>query len=173
MSTDIQSAENTEDKEVKPSASMEIENIRLGYQTAIGLWTYQGGLNWDRFNGMLAANSIILSVIGIVLSGTSPLPVFTLVLPLIGLFLCAIWVCFAARGFAYHKYWSSQARDLEEKYLSNAIEIVQKAKSAEDSGKVTFNRFAKLGGQKEVTYIVIAVFVLVFALAFIYMLTRI
>ena len=47
--------ESIMDNAKKPSESTEspekdtLENARSSYQTAIGLWTYQGSLNWSRF----------------------------------------------------------------------------------------------------------------------------
>ena len=35
------------------------ENAQIGYQVAVSLWTYQGSLNWNRFNVMLTANTHI------------------------------------------------------------------------------------------------------------------
>jgi hypothetical protein len=120
--------EKTMNEETRPvSDPATHENARVGYRVAVDLWTYQGNLNWNRFNVMLAANSIILSVIGVVLSSQSFLPVFEVLFPAIGIVLCIVWAFLMVRGFDYHKYWSSQARELEEEYLSDVVKIVSDA----------------------------------------------
>ena len=145
-----------------------LENVRVGYEVAVNLWTYQGNLNWNRFNAMLTANGVIVSVIGFVLSSESRLTAFAVVLPMVGLVLCALWTVFAARGFAYHKYWGLQARELEESYLAPAVRTVCRAKSPEKGGEVALKGLSRLGGQKEVTYAVIGIYAVVFVGALVY-----
>ena len=145
-----------------------LENARLGYQVAVNLWTYQGNLNWNRFNAMLTANGVIVSVIGLVLSSESRLTAFVVVLPAVGLVLCALWAVFAARGFAYHKYWSSRARELEESYLAPAVRTVSRAGSPRKGGEVVFKGLSRWGGQKEVTFAVIGIYAVVFVGALVY-----
>ena len=43
----------------------EPEDLRLGYQSAIALWTYEGNLVWSKFNAMLVANSVVAAIIGL------------------------------------------------------------------------------------------------------------
>ena len=139
-----------------------LENARVGYEVAVNLWTYQGGLIWNRFNIMLTANSVIVSVIGILLSSDSDLTIFAVLLPSVGLVLCAVWALLAARGFVYHKYWSSRARELEEAYLSDVVTTCR------DASRIKFGGLSKLGGQKEMTYVVISVYAVVFVVALAY-----
>ncbi|MDY0042657.1 MAG: hypothetical protein RBS57_20290 [Desulforhabdus sp.] len=166
MNAETVSNEKTESirKELDP---LSFEKAQVGYQVAVSLWTYQGNLNWGRFNIMLTANSIIISAIGLVPSSPS---IFRDVLPIAGLFLCILWLFLTARGFDYHKYWVSQARSIEEKYLSDVIKTISEAKTTKEGGKMEFGWLSKLGGsQKRATYLVIFVFVFVYvyALAFI------
>ena len=145
-----------------------LENARVGYEVAVSLWTYQGSLNWNRFNAMLTANGVIVSVIGFVLSSESRLTGFAVVLPVVGLVLCALWAVFAARGFVYHKYWSSRARELEERYLAPAVRTVSRARPPSKGGEVGFKGLSRLGGQREVTYAVIGIYAVVFVGALVY-----
>jgi hypothetical protein len=113
-----------------------IENARVSYQMAVTLWTYQGSLNWNRFNVMLTANSIIVAGIGIILPNARSLSVFAVALPLMGLFLCLAWASMMARGYAYHKYWSSRTVEIEENEdFRFGIKIAKEAKPLEDEGK--------------------------------------
>jgi len=146
-------------KDVDPVA---LENARVGYEVAVTLWTYQGSLIWNRFNIMLTANSVIVSVIGILLASQSDLTIFAALLPTVGLVLCAAWALLAARGFVYHEYWASRARELEEEYLSDVVTTCR------DAGKIKLGRLSRLGGQKEMTYAVISAYAVVFVAALAY-----
>ena len=113
-----------------------IENARVSYQVTVALWTYQGSLNWNRFNVMLTANSIIVAGIGIILPNARNLSVFAVALPLMGLFLCLAWASMMARGYAYREYWSSRAVEIEENEdFHFGIKIAKEAKPIEDKDK--------------------------------------
>ena len=117
---------------------------------------------------MLAANSIIISAISLTIQEVADykaLPVLAILLPIIGLILCVVWICFASRGFDYHEYWSSRARELEEKFLIETPQVVSQAKSVQEGGRIEFGPLSKFGGQKQVTYLVIAMFALGFVVA--------
>ena len=159
--------ENTKGREDGGDA-VTLENARVGYQVAVNMWIYQGNLNWNRFNAMLTSNGVIVSVIGFVLSSESRLTAFAVVLPVVGLVLCALWAVFAARGFVYHKYWALRARELEESYLVPAVRTVSRARPPGQGGEVAFKGLSRLGGQKEVTYAVIGIYAVVFAGALVY-----
>ena len=163
MSEGAKSIEDT--KDVDPVV---LETARVGYGVAVNLWTYQGSLIWNRFNIMLTANSVIVSVIGVLLSSDADLTVFAVLLPIVGLVLCVVWTLLAARGFVYHKYWASRACELEEAYLSDVVRTVCEAKSSRDDGRVKFSGLSRLGGQKEMTYVVISVYAAVFVFALVY-----
>jgi hypothetical protein len=144
-----------------------LENARVGYEVAVQLWTYQGSLIWNRFNIMLTANSVIVSVIGVLLSSESRLTGFAVLLPIVGLVMCLVWTLLAARGFVYHGYWASRARELEEMYLSDIV-VTRVRKAEPGGGGFRFGALARWGGQKEMTYVVISVYALVFIVALVY-----
>jgi hypothetical protein len=165
------------------------ENARVGYQSAIALWTYQGNLNWSRFNVMLTANSIILAVIGVAFTSQRSLPVFTLslpllglvslpvstrLLPLLGLFLCAAWFLLTVRGYDFQRYWSRSALELEEKYLANSVKTVSRSRPYGKGEEILleiggesiplrmglWSRFAE--SQRRISYLVIVVFAVLY-----------
>jgi len=77
-----------------------------------------------------------------------------------------VWAFLAARGFVYHRYWGSRARELEEMYLSDVVVArVRRTVPGGDSGRVEFGGLARLGGQKEMTFVVISIYALVFVVA--------
>ena len=151
-----------------------IENARIGYRVAVNLWTYQGSLNWNRFNVMLAANSIIVAVLGVVSNQSTSL-VIRFLLPVIGLFLCVVWVFLTSRGFDYHRYWSAQALALEREYLSDPVRSVSQAQPTEEgASKVQFSRLSQLpvlsdlGRQKGAAFAIVGVFASVYTFALVY-----
>ena len=100
------------------------EDGRLGYQVAVDLWTYQGKINWDRYNVMLVANSIIAALIGVVFPSHHQFPGLMIVLAVAALLLCLCWVLVTARGFDHHTYWGFCAWELEKLYLSSTVTTV-------------------------------------------------
>jgi amino acid permease len=163
MSEKAEVVEDTKDVD-----SVVLETARVGYEVAVNLWTYQGSLIWNRFNIMLTANSVLVSVIGVLLSSDADLTVFAVLLPIVGLVLCVVWILLAARGFVYHKYWASRACELEEAYLRKVVRTVSEAKSSRNDSQVKFSGLSKWGGQKEITYLVISIYAAVFVVALVY-----
>ena len=139
-----------------------IESARVGYQVAVDLWTFQSSLNWSRFGAMLTANSIITAVIGIALFSQPSVALLKIglpLVPLIGLWLCILWVFLMVRGNDFHMYWKSQACELEERYLSDVLSTVSGAQS------IRFSPLAELPpgrSQDVVIYGVIAAFAIVY-----------
>jgi hypothetical protein len=162
------SEENRQDKhpQVEGQDSAVFENARVGYQVAVNLWTFQSNLNWGRFNAMLTANSIITAVIGIVLINQSSLFILKILLPIVGLVFCILWIFLMARGRDYHRYWISQACELEEKYLSNAVSTVSGAESKDKKHKkIQYGWLSrtKIGKSQDVViYGVILAFIIVY-----------
>lgn len=99
------------------------ENARCGYQAAITLMTYEGGLIWSKFNAMLVANSIVLGIIGMGLSSEFAPKWLPLALSSCGLLLCLCWHFLMARSWDYYKYWILSARELEEQFLSPVMTL--------------------------------------------------
>jgi hypothetical protein len=104
----------------EPRELVETENAQVGYQVAVGIWTFQGQMNWNRFNVILVANSVIIAVISAKRSGADPLPPLIVSLAILGIILCIAWVLITARGFAYLTYWFRCATELE-RHLGDGI----------------------------------------------------
>lgn len=175
-------------KEPVENAAATEENARVGYQAAITIWTYQGDLNWNRFNVMLVANSIILAIVGVAFTSQHPLPmltvtlpilglvslpVFTALLPLLGLVLCVAWFLLTMHGYDFQAYWADSALELEERYLANSVRTVLRSKlfgqgkpiSLEIGGKSIprhMGLLSRLGSQRWISYLVIIVFIILY-----------
>jgi hypothetical protein len=121
------------------------ENALIGYQMAIHLWTYQGEQWWARFNIMLVANSIIIASIGLAITSQHQPTAFTLLLPIVGLFLCAIWFILVRREVGYSDYYIMSARELEEKYLSDSVKTVSRGGLFAEGNPVTI----EIGGKRK------------------------
>ena len=92
---------------------------------------------------MLTANSIITAVVGIVLFSQRSRSFLGILLPIVGLLFCVFWYFLMVRGRDYHKYWASQACDLEEKYLSDAVSVVSGMVSKEEARRrIRLSRFS-------------------------------
>ena len=116
----------------------EIEDIRLGYQAAIDLLVYEGELIWARFNAMLVANTIIITIIGFSISSSRPLSVILVGMPILGMVLCGMWFFLTKRGFDYYKYWVFSARELEERLGSNFVRTVSRGAEFSSGRPVLF-----------------------------------
>ena len=108
-----------------------IENIRIGYQTAIEMWAHCGDEAWSRFNVMLVAHSILIAIAGSALLRDSPLIYLTFILSAAGLFLSILWGIMMERAFAYQNYFLLSARDIEENGSMAPIETISKGKKFE------------------------------------------
>jgi hypothetical protein len=113
------------------------ENALIGYQMAISIFTYQGEQAWTRFNVMLFANSIVIAVIGLAITGPQQLVIFAKLLSIVGLLLCGIWFALMEREAKYSDYYILSARELEEKYLSDPVETLSRGGRLAEGSPVT------------------------------------
>jgi hypothetical protein len=109
-----------------------------GYQAAIDLWLFSSGQAWERFNIMLAANSILIAAIGLSADTAGALLLFRRFLPLTGLILCLLWFLLVKRSFDYAEYYTHSAREIEEKYLPS-VTIVERGGAFSKGDRVTLS----------------------------------
>jgi len=158
---------------IRDTDAIRTENARIGYQAAVDLWTYEGEQVWNRSNVMLVANSIVVAVIGLVITSQRPVPVLTVVLPITGLILCAVWFLLMKRGFDYSVYYVLSARELKEQYLADPVKTVSRGGDFA-SGKVVtleiggasitrrMSIWSRLLRAERASYIVIIVFAVLY-----------
>jgi hypothetical protein len=158
------------------SDATKIENARIGYQVAVGLWIYEGDENWARFNVMLVANSIILGVIGLVVTSAQPKLSISFLMSIVGLILCVSWSLITKRGFDYQNYYVKSARELEERFLAQVLKTVSRGSvfasgrpvAIELDGKPTTHQmswWSRRAGAGRISLVVISLFALVYVLA--------
>jgi hypothetical protein len=114
------------------------EATRIGYEIAVNLWTYEGGLCWSQFNAMLVANSIVVAVLGFAAASQKSLLIISYGGPFLGMALCALWIVLVARGFSVMKYWIWSARELEGKLPLDVVKTVSRGAIFAMGRPVTF-----------------------------------
>jgi hypothetical protein len=89
---------------------------------------------------MLVANSVIIAVIGAMLSGGNLdlIPPLIVSLAVLGFVLCIAWILITARGFGYLTYWYRCAIELEN-YLGDGVKTFSRFSSLRAGEEVTFN----------------------------------
>ena len=154
-----------------------IEDARIGYQVAIGLWTYEGEQNWARFNVMLIANSIIFAILGLVVTSQNPKQSISLVMSIVGTILCVMWFLITKRGFDYQNYYVLSARELEERFFSGVIKTSSRGGTFADGHSVTLDIdgkprtlqmswWSRRASAGDISLFVILLFTIVYVLAF-------
>ena len=93
------------------------------YKTSVNMRISEAQIQWERFNAMLVINTIFIGLIGFTFSNDFKIPIIIQkFIPLIGIFLCILWYRMTARGFMWTRFWTKEARKIEEKYcIKNQI----------------------------------------------------
>ncbi len=162
-------AEHTADQDT-------LEEIKVGYQKAIDLWTYEGQLIWARFNAMLVANTIIVTILGFFANKKTTPHSITIVLSTSGVLLCLTWYVMMKRGFSYYKYWIFSARELEQQL--SALKTVSRGGAFAEGKPVSFEfdgrthtlrmgYFGRRADIERLSSLTVLVFLTLFGLAFI------
>ncbi len=97
----------------------ELEDARITFSILSNLVGLVSQEIYSRFTGMLTANSILIALIGVSLTSEHPFPwPLSVILPIIGVFLCIIWLLFNCHGTYWQDRYRSDARKIEEKYFN-------------------------------------------------------
>lgn len=102
-------------------------DAKVEYQTAMSLFSSEGGIQWGRYSAMLVVNTILFTLarLDVKLSSSGILQLSLKLIPLFGIILCFLWERMTRRGFEWMIFWISQARNMEEdpvnKNLPNPI----------------------------------------------------
>jgi hypothetical protein len=99
----------------------EVEDARVGYETAINYSILNQNIIWSIFNTMLVANSLVVAGIGIIHSIPILTRFFQIFLPLMGIFICFIWFLLVKRHLKLSSFYLYSARSLEECYFKNTV----------------------------------------------------
>ena len=98
--------------------SEEYSKSSIAFNTAIELWKLASEQIYSRFAAMLTANSIILAIIGLVVSDNINVPSwFVWVLLSAGIVLCLVWIYFMVHGVRVENHYRKKAESLEKKVM--------------------------------------------------------
>jgi len=159
----------------KVSSPEEMENVRVGYQVAINFVWYLGEMVWAKYNAMLVVNSVVIAAIGIGLTSQQSLPILTVGLSVVGLILCILWFQLVKRGVDQLSSYMAAARELEDEYLANRVRVISRGNDFAAGKQVTYqiggksktirmSSWGRLMRTQAASYLVIAVFAVVYAL---------
>lgn len=113
---------------------------KLGYETAVQLWIYEGELIWSKYNAMLVANSIVMGILGFAISSNNvSVPKYYMIgLGVVGIVLCLAWYQLMKRGYDTLIYWVFSALEIEATHLTPTLEIFQRGRKFSAGEKVEF-----------------------------------
>jgi hypothetical protein len=74
----------------KQNEKDELENARIGYQSAIALQTAEIHQTWSRHTVMTMSHTVLLSAMFLILSNKGP-NIYSILLSMFGLCICIIW----------------------------------------------------------------------------------
>jgi len=102
----------------------DIVKAQLGYQVATNMVGILGQEIYSRFNAMLTANSIIVAIIGLIITNKNKLSIsLEILFPILGLILCFLWFVFIYNGIYRHRQYRKEAARIEEKYFKKSIRL--------------------------------------------------
>lgn len=102
--------------------NQKLSNLTLLFQSAITLSNHEGDLIWSRFSAFIVANTIIFTLIGVILETSSRnIPIWAI--SIIGFIVTFLWLLSTARGFEAIEYWNHSAREIEEEILGENAKI--------------------------------------------------
>jgi hypothetical protein len=173
MSDPRPDAESAADRKLE----LELENARLAYRAALDMWYYYGDVLWQKHSAMIVANSVLIGAIAIRWDSESPWP--TLIdkaLPLLGILLCIAAVLIIERGRAFHVYGILAARELEQKHLSDTVDVLVRGARLAAGAEIIFdlgeehthhrlNRAARFLRTRWLSYVPLVVFAVVYMVA--------
>lgn len=159
--------------------SERMENVRVGYQTAVQLWAHEGNVNWASFNVMIIANSVFVATLGLILTNEDSSIMTGIVLSILGLTVCGAWYLISKRGFDLQEYFVMSARELEEKFLAPEVQTSSRGGTFTDGGQISVEISGKqkllkmsLWGRILRARSILRIVILVFAVVYILALTQ-
>lgn len=112
------------------------DKVKVGYQAAIALITYEGQVIWRAFAAMLSANAALVAASGALPKLAPNFASGSYYLSGLGLIICLAWFLTLCRQFSYYRYWFAWARHLEKLYLSPEVTITLTGKTYGEGGSV-------------------------------------
>ena len=115
---------------------MDAAAAREGYRAALQMVSHESKVAWDSFRALLAANTVLVGLIGAILKLYPNFSALKLALEIAGLVICIAWALITARSFDYYKYWFAWARKYEKDALASEKNMIQCGKSFSEGESV-------------------------------------
>lgn len=154
--------------EIKSEKSPEdIDKAAIGYQAAVDLWGTIVASQWSRFNAMMVANSIVVALLGTILTkGVSRGLIVGL--SLIGIIFDVFWYLMMHRDTKYVDHYRNSARSLEEEWLDPPVKTVRTQNDdVKTGGEIVWGCSSKISIRRLVDW-TICVFFLIYIAFIVY-----
>lgn len=93
---------------------MDKDAAREGLRSAVQMIGTEAKAIWDSFRSMLAANAVLIGLLGAVLKLYAEMKPLAVFLAIVGIVICFAWMFITMRSFASFKYWIAWARKYEQ-----------------------------------------------------------
>jgi hypothetical protein len=113
------------------------QSVRVGYEVAVRLWTYQGSAAWARFSAMLLANSIVAVTVATMVANRVMLCAVPF-LPFAGFVLCTFWLTIFERGAEFELHYIREAKELERRLPGAGVKTVRDGHDFANRKEVTY-----------------------------------
>ncbi len=141
------------------------DNIRVKYQAAITLKDSESQIQWSRYSAILVINTLLIGLIG--LNDNEKNIIHTdfvellQYIPLIGIFICILWLITTWKGFKWSQFWIKKANEIEND-LPGGINPIQEG--AQKQSKYLKTEYA--------AYLMISIFIAIYSYFLSYSLTK-
>ncbi len=116
------------------------DNQKSEYEISVNMRISESQIQWERFNAMLVINTILIGFIGFTYSTEFKIPIFIqLFLSPMGIVLSLLWMRMTNRGFMWTKFWTDEARIIEEKNKEQIIKPFKEGKIHKETNEVLVN----------------------------------
>ncbi|MFH0773549.1 MAG: hypothetical protein V1922_04540 [bacterium] len=143
----------------KLTEQQDLENARVKYSSVLDTKNSEGEIQWNRYNAILVANTIFISLFTFAASNTKQtliLKATLWIMPILGIVLCILWHKMTERGFIWTNFWMQKANEIENQ-IDGQINPIQE-------GEKLRNTIGEQGMTKKAASWIIIIFILIYVL---------
>lgn len=114
--------------------NQDLENARVKYTSVLSIKNSEGEIQWNRYNAILVANTIFVSLFSFAANSDGSAPILKIVvwvIPIFGIVLCFLWYIVTKRGFLWSTFWIKKANEIESQ-IKGKINPIQEGKELRD-----------------------------------------
>lgn len=145
-------------KEERLKNPEDLENARIKYSSVLNIKNSEGEIQWNRYNAMLLANTIFITLISFSNNNSSRIFISKImfwIMPILGLVLCHLWRQMTERGFMWGRFWMKKANEIENQ-IGGKINPIQEGKKLRD--------VIGAGVTRNASFMIIKIFALIYVL---------